>query len=158
MCGLRIRREYRKRLPRHRGLAIPTCITTRASRTCRQASRHARHARVVVHARIANLWFPLKSVVGKSFRAFPAHAHPALLRIWQEAHTVQPIPSFVTKTRAYTVVACMKFTDHTYRIYFWVCHWLPLFWFRLVLTACLSYVTLFSRKKTFHPLWVGLTG
>ena len=38
-CGLRIRRECRERFPRHRGLAIPTCITVRAWRTCRDAYR-----------------------------------------------------------------------------------------------------------------------
>ena len=31
-CGLRMLRECRERFPRHRRLAIPTCITTRASR------------------------------------------------------------------------------------------------------------------------------
>ena len=36
-CGLRMRREYRERFPRHHGLAFPTCITARASRTCRDA-------------------------------------------------------------------------------------------------------------------------
>ena len=35
-CGLRMRREC---FPRHRGLAIPTCITACASRTCRDACR-----------------------------------------------------------------------------------------------------------------------
>ena len=34
-CGLRMRRECRERFPHHRGLAIPTCITARAWRTCR---------------------------------------------------------------------------------------------------------------------------
>ena len=29
-CGLRMSRECRERFPRHRGLAIPTCITARA--------------------------------------------------------------------------------------------------------------------------------
>ena len=38
-CGLRMRRECRERFPRHSGLAIPTCITARASRTCRDACR-----------------------------------------------------------------------------------------------------------------------
>ena len=38
-CGLRMRRECRERFPRHCGLAIPTCITTRAWRTCRDACR-----------------------------------------------------------------------------------------------------------------------
>ena len=36
-CGLRMRRECREHFPHHRGLAIPTCITARASRTCRDA-------------------------------------------------------------------------------------------------------------------------
>ena len=35
--GLRMHRECRERFPRHRGLAIPTCNTARASRTCRDA-------------------------------------------------------------------------------------------------------------------------
>ena len=34
---VRMRRECRERFPRHRGWAIPTCITARASRTCRDA-------------------------------------------------------------------------------------------------------------------------
>ena len=36
---VRMRRECRERFPRHRGWAIPTCITARASRTCRDACR-----------------------------------------------------------------------------------------------------------------------
>ena len=52
----------------------------------RHASRHVRDARAVMHAGIANQQFPLKSVAGKTFPAFPAHAQPAILRIWQEAH------------------------------------------------------------------------
>ena len=38
-CGLRMRRECRERFPRQRGLAIPTCITARAWRMCRDACR-----------------------------------------------------------------------------------------------------------------------
>ena len=60
----------RERFARHRGLAIPTYITPRA----------------VMHAGIANLRFPLKSVAGKTSPAFPAHVQPAILRILQEAH------------------------------------------------------------------------
>ena len=30
-CWLRMRQECRERFPRHRGLAIPACITARAS-------------------------------------------------------------------------------------------------------------------------------
>ena len=37
--GLCMHRECRERFPRHRGLAIPTCITARASRTFRDAWR-----------------------------------------------------------------------------------------------------------------------
>ena len=47
----------------------------------RHASRHIRDARAVMHAGITNWWFPLKSVAGKSFPAFPAHTQPAILRI-----------------------------------------------------------------------------
>ena len=38
-CGLCMRRECRECFPRHCGLAIPTCITARASRTCRDVCR-----------------------------------------------------------------------------------------------------------------------
>ena len=67
--GLRMRREYREHFPRHRGLAIQTCITARASRTCRDAG-------------IGSQRFPLKSVARKTFPAFSAHAQPTNLRIW----------------------------------------------------------------------------
>ena len=36
---VRMRRECRERFPRHRRWVIPTCITARASRTCRDACR-----------------------------------------------------------------------------------------------------------------------
>ena len=36
---VRMRRECRERFPRHRRWAIPTCITARAWRTCRDACR-----------------------------------------------------------------------------------------------------------------------
>ena len=42
--------------------------------------------RAVMHAGIANKRFPFKSVAGKTFPPFPAHAQPSILRIWQEAH------------------------------------------------------------------------
>ena len=53
----------------NRWLAIPACITARAWRTCCDACRDRSPA-----------------VTGKTFPAFPAHAQPAILRIWQEAH------------------------------------------------------------------------
>ena len=49
----------------NRQLATPACITARASRTCRGACRDR-----------------LPAVAGKTFPAFPAHAQPAILRIW----------------------------------------------------------------------------
>ena len=53
----------------NRGITIPACITARASRTCRGACRDRYSA-----------------VARKTFPAFPAHAQPTILRIWQEAH------------------------------------------------------------------------
>ena len=52
----------------------------------RHASWHVRDARAVMHVGIANWRFPLKSVAGNTFPAFPVHAQPAILRIWWEAH------------------------------------------------------------------------
>ena len=50
------------------------------------ASRHVCGARAVMHAGIDNKRFPLKSVAGKPFPAFPVHAQTVILRIWEEAH------------------------------------------------------------------------
>ena len=52
------------------------------SKRSRHASRHMRNARATMHVGIANKRFPLKSVAGKTFPAFPAHAQHAILRIW----------------------------------------------------------------------------
>ena len=63
-----MRRECRERFPRHRGLAIPTCITARAWRMCRDACRgrwlavsievgcgeRVRDTRAVMHAGVAD--------------------------------------------------------------------------------------------------------
>ena len=38
-CGFRMSRECRECFPRHRGLAIPACITARVWRMCRDACR-----------------------------------------------------------------------------------------------------------------------
>ena len=51
-----MRRECRERFLRQRGLVIPTCITARTWRMCRDACQ------------IANQRFPLKSVAGKRSR------------------------------------------------------------------------------------------
>ena len=45
-----------------------------------------------MHAGVANKRFPFKSVAGKTFPAFPVHAQPAILRLWQEAHAVWCLP------------------------------------------------------------------
>ena len=75
-CVLRMHRECRERFPRHRRLTIPTCITALAWRTCRESCR------------VANYRFPLKWVAGKkTIPEFTAHAQPAILRIWKEAHS-----------------------------------------------------------------------
>ena len=65
---------------------------TTAGRRSRPASRHVRHARAVMHAGIANPRFPLKSVAGKTFPAFLAHAQPKILSgkrsIPQQTHNI----------------------------------------------------------------------
>ena len=65
----------------------PTSIETTSERS-RYASRHVRDAGAVMHVRIA-------TVAGKTFTAFPTHAQPAILRIWQKAYggetTVKPL-------------------------------------------------------------------
>ena len=61
ICGLRMRRECRERFPRQ-----PPRIS--------DPDMHH------------GTWFPLKSVAGKTFPTFPAHAQLTILRIWQEAH------------------------------------------------------------------------
>ena len=53
-----------------------------AGQRSRHASRHVRHARALMHVGIASQQFPLKSEAGKTFPAFPAHAQPAIVRIW----------------------------------------------------------------------------
>ena len=72
-----MRWEWRERFPRHRLqrkplVSDPGMQTARALRTCCDACR----ARQPV-------------VAGKTFPAFPAHAHPSILCIWQEAHGVR---------------------------------------------------------------------
>ena len=67
-CGLHMRLECRKR---SYGVSKPdmhhdTCVTG---------------ARAVMYAGIANKRFPLKSVAGEAFPAFPAYVQPAIRRI-----------------------------------------------------------------------------
>ena len=62
--------ESRERFPRHRLqrkplVSDPGIVGARASRMCRDACRDREPA-----------------VVEKAFLAFPAHAQPAILRIW----------------------------------------------------------------------------
>ena len=64
-CGLRMRREWRERFPRHRIQRKPPVSDP--------GMHHVRQALVVMHVGIAN---PL--VAGKTFPAYPAHAQPAI--------------------------------------------------------------------------------
>ena len=83
-------RECWERFYGNRGLAIPACITVRAWQLSDKNSVgflwDSGHARAVMPAGIANQRFPLKSVVEKTFPAFPTHAQPAIVRILQEGH------------------------------------------------------------------------
>ena len=73
-CGLRMRRECRERFPRHRLLRKPLV---------NDPSMH--HGTCVTHVP----WCMSGSLTcgeGEKFPAFPAHAQPAILHIWQESH------------------------------------------------------------------------
>ena len=65
-----MRRECRERSPRHRGLAIPACITARAWRTCPDAYR--------------DRWLVVSYEFGgvENVLGIPGNAQPAILRIW----------------------------------------------------------------------------
>ena len=52
----------------------PPASKETASERYRHASRHVRHARVMMYVMISN--------AGKTFPAFPAHTQPPILRIW----------------------------------------------------------------------------
>ena len=58
------------RLQRKPLVSDPACTTARASRTCPDACRG-----------------PLNRGGGETFPAFPAHAQPAILHIWQDPHS-----------------------------------------------------------------------
>ena len=78
-----------------------------------------RHARAVMHAEIANYRFPVKSVAGETFLEFPAHAQPAILRIWQGARKFLPKiwhELYVWQQR----LACLLFVSKYVMV---KCHW-----------------------------------
>ena len=77
-CGTHMFRECRKRFPRHRGLAIPACITTRASRTRRDACR--------------DRWQAVSFEVGggENVSDIPGACANHNLLIWQETHSHAP--------------------------------------------------------------------
>ena len=66
---------------------LGTCSPPPRVSDFRHPSGHVRDVRSVIHAGIANYRFPFKSLAGKAFPALPAHAQPAILRIWHDAHT-----------------------------------------------------------------------
>ena len=65
--------ECWERFPRHRGLAIPPCISSRVWRTFRGACWD----------RLLTISFEASG--GDTSPAFPVHAQPAILPIWWEA-------------------------------------------------------------------------
>ena len=74
-CGLRMSRECRERVFHHR----------LQSRLVSDPSMH--HGTCVTHVPWCMSGSP-PAVAGKTFPAFPAHAQPAVIRIWKEAHYV----------------------------------------------------------------------
>ena len=75
----------------NRWLAIPACITARAWRTCRGACRDR-----------------LPAVTGKTFPAFPAHAHPQIC-----VSGKRPITSWIVAYDFFFKKACRLFMlDH----------------------------------------------
>ena len=64
-------RECREHFPRHLGLAIPTCITARAWRTCRHACQDRQVA----------VSFEDGHIGGENVPDIPGHAQPAISRI-----------------------------------------------------------------------------
>ena len=71
----------------NRYLAIPACITARASRTCRDACRDR-----------------LPAVAGKTFPAFPAHAHPQFY-----VSGKRPMAASLNKQIPNTTCSCLGF-------------------------------------------------
>ena len=72
-CGLRMCRECRERFPRHRLQRKPLV-----------SDSDMRHGTCVTHVPWC-MSGSLTRVDGETFPAFPAHAQPAILCIWQEA-------------------------------------------------------------------------
>ena len=106
-CGFARAPRMPGTFPRHHGLTIPTCITARASRTCRDACRYRYPA------------VSFKSVAGKTFPAFAAHAQPAILRIWWETHCQ------VLRMRTPTMSARFH-RNSSYMVY--NCRWVRQWW------------------------------
>ena len=78
----------------------PTSKET-ASYRSRHASRHVCQAHAVMNVGIANPRWR-----GKTFPAFPVHAQPAILRIWQEAHV--SITYSMKRTGSYRVALTLE--------------------------------------------------
>ena len=94
-CVLRIRWECRERFPRHRLQRKPLI-----------SYPGIHHGTCVTHVP----WCMSGSLTLGAGKTFPAHAQPAILRIWQEAHDCQFAIghlSFVSQTR---MIICLRMT------------------------------------------------
>ena len=74
----------------NRWLAIPACITARAWRTCRDACRDR-----------------LPAVTGKTFPAFPAHAHPQICVSGKRPMHTHPYSYSWNFAHRYILFACV---------------------------------------------------
>ena len=66
-------------------------MTARAWHTCRDACRDR-----------------LPAMAGKTFREFPAHAQPANIRIWQEAHAGWDVPTDYSFRMFHLLLPCKR--------------------------------------------------
>ena len=95
-CVLRMRWECRERFPRHRFQRKPLVS---------DSGMH--HGTCVTHVPWC-MSGSLTCVAGKTFPAFPAHAQPAILHIWQEAHAIVKYTSMPTLMKS-SETLCIKY-------------------------------------------------
>ena len=147
---VRMRRECRERFPRHRRWAIPTCITARASRTCRDACRdrqlsvsfeiggggkRSRHSR-----RMRNLQF---YVSGKR----PMMAKHKWIYLWKLAYS--PCCPLVVLYKVSCFFGRNQFNFMINEFYWWYLG--PFYWHILIL------IPVWISNRIYHKMWDGIT-